>query len=316
MAAPLKRLCCQAVRQSTQHTTRPRRRPDVPQWQWQPLRPYSSTTPCPASHHHQGEDNHFLTPFPPSPEDSTTDPTYEEDDISSLAHSELDQHRELRDMVRIAAWEMPLLSTLHTPFARPDPATLPLRWRYTTYMGETHPAARKVVVEFKPADLRADVVNTQQRGKLLKLAGPRYNPLTGILKMSCESFETQAQNKRYLGDTILSLLAEATDPAADTFADVPLDTRHVKAKPRLRFPTAWLLTAERKAELEARRRVLLLEEGRKVEGDRVVSGVTAIETARQVDAKRLEEPVMAEARLPLARGKQGKREMGQAGVRR
>lgn len=42
------------------------------------------------------------------PED---DPEFEEDDISSLAHGELDQHREFRHYARLAAWEMPLLTS-------------------------------------------------------------------------------------------------------------------------------------------------------------------------------------------------------------
>lgn len=33
------------------------------------------------------------------------------DDISSLAHAELQRHRELREYNRIAAWELPLLSS-------------------------------------------------------------------------------------------------------------------------------------------------------------------------------------------------------------
>lgn len=39
------------------------------------------------------------------------DPEFEEDDISSLAHGELDQHREFRHYARLAAWEMPLLTS-------------------------------------------------------------------------------------------------------------------------------------------------------------------------------------------------------------
>ena len=34
-----------------------------------------------------------------------------DDDISSTAHGELDKQRELREYARIAAWEMPLLSS-------------------------------------------------------------------------------------------------------------------------------------------------------------------------------------------------------------
>ena len=47
------------------------------------------------------------------------------------------------------------------------------------------------------------------RDKLKKLAGSRWNPETDIIKMSCEMFETQAQNKRYLGDLVDTILQEA-----------------------------------------------------------------------------------------------------------
>lgn len=39
------------------------------------------------------------------------DEDFEGDDISSTAHGELEQHREMREYARIAAWEMPLLSS-------------------------------------------------------------------------------------------------------------------------------------------------------------------------------------------------------------
>jgi hypothetical protein len=41
------------------------------------------------------------------------DDDFERDDITSLAHGELEQHREMREYARIAAWEMPLLSSMH-----------------------------------------------------------------------------------------------------------------------------------------------------------------------------------------------------------
>ena len=225
-----------------------------------------------------------------------------------MAHRELEQHRELREMVRLAAWEMPLLSQLSKPFERPRRHQL-LRWRYTTYMGEAHPASRKVVVEFKPH--RLTHIKHLQSQKLLKLAGPRYNPSTETIKMSCESFETQAQNKRYLADTISKLIAESTDPDADTFADVPLDTRHHKPRIRHQFPESWNLTPERKAELEEARRVKMLEEGQRVEENMLVSGIEMIQEAAKIDVKKVEEPMMVEARQPLAQGKMGRKEMGQ-----
>ncbi len=73
-------------------------------------------------------------------------------------------------------------------------------------MGEFHPAENKVVVEFCPKDLPLDEA---QQLKLKKLLGPRYNPETEIAKIGCEQFEHQAQNKRYLGDVIDSLIEKA-----------------------------------------------------------------------------------------------------------
>ena len=83
----------------------------------------------------------------------------------------------------------------------------PLRFRYTTYLGEQHPAEKKVVLEFCTRDL-PDLTDGQ-REKLIKLVGVRYNPQTDIVKMSSEMFDTQAQNKRYLGDLVDTLMKEA-----------------------------------------------------------------------------------------------------------
>lgn len=41
------------------------------------------------------------------------DDDFDGDDITSLAHGELEQHREMRQYARIAAWEMPLLSSMY-----------------------------------------------------------------------------------------------------------------------------------------------------------------------------------------------------------
>jgi small subunit ribosomal protein S35 len=124
-------------------------------------------------------------------------------------------------------------------------------------LGEYHPAARKVVLQFSPADIPG--LTTQQRLKLLKLVGPRYNPDTEIIKMSCEQFEAPAQNKRYLGDLVKKLLDEARNPE-DTFEDIPLDLRHHKPKRRLDFPEAWKMRPERVSQLfEARQEQRLLE---------------------------------------------------------
>ncbi len=141
-------------------------------------------------------------------------------------------------------------------------------------MGETHPAANKIVLEFCTRDL-PDLTEAQ-RIKLIKLVGVRYNPQTDVVKMSSEMFDTQAQNKRYLGDLVDTLVAEAKD-TTDMYEDVPLDFRHHKYKTRLEFPEAWKLTPERKEQLEAERREKRLAEKEREQLGQLPDGVSAIE---------------------------------------
>ena len=196
---------------------------------------------------------------------------------------------------------------LAKPFEPPG-ADRPLRFRYTNYMGESHPAANKVALEFCTADLP---LTPAQRLKLIKLVGVRYNPQTDVVKMSSESFETQAQNKRYLGDLVGVLIAEAKD-GTDTLEDIPVDFRHVKWKPKLEFPEQWKVTEERRqvlekqwAEAEAR------EAERQVEGT-VVDGVALIEAAIKSTsvltpkAERLKVPTGRKV-APAARGRMARR---------
>ena len=151
-------------------------------------------------------------------------------------------------------------------------------------MGEAHPAARKVVVQFCTRDL-PDLTESQ-RIKLIKLVGPRYNPDTDVVKMSCEQFEAPAQNKRYLGDTVNKLLDEARN-GADSFEDVPLDFRHHKAKKVIDFPEEWKLKPERVAQLAGvREEQKLLAEGE----ERVLDGKEMVEAH-----------VMAQGMRPLNR---------------
>lgn len=215
------------------------------------------------------------------------DEDYYGDDVTSLGHGELEQHRELREYARLIAWELPLLNRTfrHTsqlclemqitdhptelarPFEPPTAAT-PFRFRYTSYLGESHPATNKVVVEFSAAAMK---LPPTQRDKLIKLAGVRYNPSTDMIKMSCEQFDTQAQNKRFLGETITALLKEAKD-TKDTFEDVPFDFRHHKPKPRYEFPKEWILTKERKQYLESKRNETLRLDDQKANNGHLIDG--------------------------------------------
>jgi len=165
-----------------------------------------------------------------------------------------------------------------------------------------------VVVEFEPHNLN---LSKQEMNKLIKLAGPRFSPETGLVKMSCESFETQAQNKRYLGDTIQNLIVEAKD-TTDTFQDVPFDFRHVKQKKKFRYPVEWHLNPERQSLLESIRAQSQIEDHQRRDQGKLVSGLQAIEEGRKLDLQQ-EKPLMIEANARLAVGKQGQKQMGQKG---
>ena len=132
-------------------------------------------------------------------------------------------------------------------------------------MGETHPAAKKVVLEFCPGDL--PLSNPAHRLKLIKLCGVRYNPRQDLVKMSCEMFETQAQNKRYLGDLVDILMDEAQK--GDTFEDVPVDFRHVNMSQKPVFPMEWGLGNEERREALRRGR----EEREEKERERMMKGL-------------------------------------------
>ena len=158
-------------------------------------------------------------------------------------------------------------------------------------MGEAHPGSKKIVLEFCTQDLR--VLTEPQRIKLVKLVGSRYNPETDIVKMSSEMFETPAQNKRYLGDLVDTLIEEAKDET-DTFEDVPLDFRHHKFKPKIEFPEGWKLTKEKKVGLEEGRTLRLEQEREREVQGKLVEGVKVVEAAM----RRL--PVRDESRVLLA----------------
>ena len=139
-------------------------------------------------------------------------------------------------------------------------------------MGEYHPASRKVVLQFCSKDLLSSTFTEKQRQKLLKLVGPRYNPDTDVVKMSCEQFEAPAQNKRYLGDLVKKLVNEARN-GEDKLEDIELDLRHHKPKKRVEFPEEWKLKPSRVQELLlARREQALLDEGQTIQQRPVLDG--------------------------------------------
>ncbi|KAL9053728.1 MAG: hypothetical protein Q9162_004602 [Coniocarpon cinnabarinum] len=206
-------------------------------------------------------------------DDNEPDPEFDMDDISASAHGELEQVRELRELERVSGWDGPMLWQYRKEFQRPTEKT-PLRFRYTTYLGEHHPAAKKVVMDFQPAQLPN--LSKVQCDKLIKLLGTRYDPHSKTAKMACEQFQTAPQNKRHLITLLERLLTEARE-GKDTFEDIPFDFRHARfEKPKLKFPKEWRVGEERKRYLEetwAKNR--LAEQGREEQG-RIADGKAAM----------------------------------------
>ena len=169
-------------------------------------------------------------------------------------------------------------------------------------MGETHPASKKVVLEFCTRDLaRLTELTEPQRIKLIKLVGVRYNPDTDVVKMSSETFETQAQNKRYLSDLVDNLIKEAKN-GEDMFEDIPLDFRHHRRKTRLVFPKEWKLSEERRRQLFLDRRKREEVEMERVELGKMVEGKRVVEEAMRMLPVRDENRVLVEQQ----QGKRGR----------
>lgn len=163
------------------------------------------------------------------------------DELPSQAQQLVAQHREQRFYNRLAAYELPLLTQYRQPYKRLSSVTHPLKYRFTTYLGEDHPNARKVVLQLKTSELG---LNKKELHKFRLLSKSRYDHLSDVFKMSSERYPEAAQNAQYLSDVFQKLLKESKD-AKEDFSDIPLDTRHTIAK-NLRkkrhnyvFPDEW-----------------------------------------------------------------------------
>lgn len=130
------------------------------------------------------------------------------------------------------------------------------------YQGEPHPAdvKRVIVVPVDSLPLKDEAALR----KFILLAGPRWSPVpptdggvsgldnwgNGYIKISCEDFPRPSQNLKWASDTLDKLIEEANvrvifrgevdvfliplalQNGQDTFADVPIDTRHILSKVR------------------------------------------------------------------------------------
>ncbi|OBZ78617.1 37S ribosomal protein S24, mitochondrial [Grifola frondosa] len=167
----------------------------------------------------------------------------QQEDITAAGHLVFQQQRQLLYYLRLIEHEMPKFVAYRKPFSPPGPS-MPLVIRSISYGGEAHPAAAKRTIVVPVARLPLKDAAAIHKFKLL--AGPRWSldaPRDagvmqddaerehGYFKISCEEFPKAAMNLKWASDTLDRLLAEANN-ADDSFADVPLDTRHLEAKVR------------------------------------------------------------------------------------
>ncbi|KAL1951558.1 hypothetical protein VTO73DRAFT_707 [Trametes versicolor] len=166
-----------------------------------------------------------------------------EDDAPEPTHKYLEQQRNMLYYLRLIEHEMPKLVAYRKPFVPPN-ASQPLVVRSISYGGEPHPAAAKRTIVVPVAGL--PLKNEAAIHKFKVLAGVRWSPDAptnsgidseesggehGYFKISCEDFPKPAMNLKWASDTLDRLLAAAND-TRETFADIPLDTRHIEARIR------------------------------------------------------------------------------------
>ncbi|KAL7007313.1 37S ribosomal protein S24, mitochondrial [Cystobasidiomycetes sp. EMM_F5] len=173
------------------------------------------------------------------------------DDVPWVAHQALDDDRDRINLMRLIAFQMPEIRKAFPVANYPiDPST-PIVIRTQHYLGQPeHPASRKAVLSVKVEDLERlkKLTSAQSVHKFKLLAGPRYDPDRGSIKISSDSFPDPSMNAKWCSDALDRLIAEAQD-LTDSMQDIPLDLRHAevrklkKGKRRATikdFPVDWL----------------------------------------------------------------------------
>jgi len=180
--------------------------------------------------------------FGPSQTQQFTSRDFQYDDLPSAGHLQLEEHRDAREFLRAASYELPLLAQYRSPYTPPNREKLNLRFQHFAFPNEpSHPAMAKVVLTFSPDTVG---LSAEQLHKLKLLAGSRFDSNTNTVRISASRFPTQAQNKRYLVQTYERLVAMAKD-GTDSFADVPLDERLARKRlakkkdPKFHWPKEW-----------------------------------------------------------------------------
>ncbi|KAG8985615.1 hypothetical protein FRB94_004960 [Tulasnella sp. JGI-2019a] len=198
-------------------------------------------------------------------------PAFEGDDTTSVGHEILRQQREWLGYFRKIETEMPQLQTFRKTFV-PPASTHFITSRSLWYGGEEHPAEKKAVIVIPVSRLPLSSPAAVHKFKLV--AGPRWSTecpkdagfsaeefktigQDGFVKISMEDLPEQPMNLKWCSDVLDRMISESNSVEAESFADIPLDTRHItarrkkqklgghrktqKSRPTLRdFPQEWL----------------------------------------------------------------------------
>lgn len=146
------------------------------------------------------------------------------------------EQRRNEHLHRVAAYEMPLLAKYRQQY---QPTGNPLKITYKLDFSDDAAAEhnRHVSLAVKLEDLKLLPEQTQ---KFLVLAGEKFSFADKTFRLKTARFGTATQNAKWLVERFNALLAEAKDLSKETFADIPVDTRHSKApKQKLQFPEEW-----------------------------------------------------------------------------
>lgn len=146
------------------------------------------------------------------------------------------EKRHVEQLHRVSAYEMPLLAKFRQPYV---PSTnTPLQFTFhTDFSDESTATNRKVTLAVQLEELQLEPA---QAKKFMLLLGNKFDHNKRLFRLSTDRFPEATQNARWLAETFEKLLSESKDLLKNTFDEVPVDTRHTRARktPPV-FPDAW-----------------------------------------------------------------------------
>jgi small subunit ribosomal protein S35 len=149
------------------------------------------------------------------------------DEYPSGAQDIVRDFRDLLEFNRKAAFELPQLVKFRKEYKPISKLNNPVTYKFTKFIGESHPGERKVVLSLKLSDL--NFLNNFEKHKFKLISGSRYDHKTDIFLISSDRYLEPAQNASFLSDVLDDLIKESKSNPEE-FSNLPLDKRHTFAK--------------------------------------------------------------------------------------